>query len=135
MLAPIVLLLVGCLVEGLIPGGRAAADHAGALFTDVRGYIGAALSHQAGSAPASRQPEWTGLGVALDLVSALLAVAVAAVGLYGSRAAAWLQGLGAGARRAYTGLHRLHSGHIGDYVTWLLSGVTAMALLLGLWKV
>ncbi|HET6963173.1 MAG TPA: complex I subunit 5 family protein [Acidimicrobiales bacterium] len=134
MLVPIVLLLLGCLVEGVMPGGRAAADHAGALFTDVGGYVGAALHHRAGLAPAARKPDWTALGIGLDVLSAVLAVGVAAAGLYGSRAAEHLHGVGASARRAYSGLHRLHSGHIGDYVTWLLTGVTAMALLLGLWR-
>lgn len=27
-------------------------------------------------------------------------------------------------------LHRLHSGHVGDYVAWLLAGVTLFGILL-----
>jgi multicomponent Na+:H+ antiporter subunit D len=27
-------------------------------------------------------------------------------------------------------LHRLHSGHVGDYVAWLVAGVTVFGLLL-----
>jgi multicomponent Na+:H+ antiporter subunit D len=29
-------------------------------------------------------------------------------------------------------LHRLHSGHLGDYVAWLVLGTAAVAALLGL---
>jgi len=36
------------------------------------------------------------------------------------------------ARPVLTGLHRLHSGHIGDYVAWLFAGITAVATLIGL---
>jgi multicomponent Na+:H+ antiporter subunit D len=31
--------------------------------------------------------------------------------------------------RAVIGLERLHSGHVGDYVAWVLVGVTALGAL------
>ncbi|QIQ06407.1 complex I subunit 5 family protein [Streptomyces liangshanensis] len=67
---------------------------------------------------ASVVPEWTTTGVLLGLLSALLA---AAVGTYAA-----LHPPGATARDRTAPLRRLHSGHIGDYVAWLLVG---MALL------
>jgi multicomponent Na+:H+ antiporter subunit D len=47
----------------------------------------------------------------------VLAIGVAALGIrgYSPRAAV---------------LHRLHSGHIGDYVAWLMAGATVFGLLL-----
>jgi multicomponent Na+:H+ antiporter subunit D len=36
------------------------------------------------------------------------------------------------ARSAAMALHRVHSGHIGDYVAWLLFGLAALTALLGL---
>ncbi len=32
------------------------------------------------------------------------------------------RGRGGAAERALVGLRRLHSGHVGDYVTWLVVG-------------
>ena len=40
--------------------------------------------------------------------------------------------LGRAATPVLTGLRRLHSGHLGDYVAWLLVGVAAFAALVGL---
>ncbi len=51
---------------------------------------------------------WGGLG----FVAAALAVLVALAGLYG-HPPAWV-------RPALSGLHQLHSGHIGDYAAWLV---------------
>jgi multicomponent Na+:H+ antiporter subunit D len=132
MMVPVVVLLAGVLVEGLIPGARAAADHAGALFTDPAGYIGAALSGIAGAAPARREPGWTGLGLGLDFLSALLAVGVAAAGLYSQSLARRLGRLARVGSRSMAGVRALHSGHVGDYVTWLVTGVAGLVALVGL---
>lgn len=139
MLAPIVLLLSGCLAEGVIPGAHAAAQGASRLFTDRAGYIRAALGALPSSSPAVRAANWSALGLGLGFASALLAVAFGAAGLYaaplGRRLGAGAAGAGAAVgagRRALEGLHRLHSGHVGDYVAWLMTGMAVLAALVGL---
>ncbi|KIF66605.1 NADH dehydrogenase [Streptomyces sp. AcH 505] len=104
---PAVLLSCG-LVVGLVPG------------------IGAVVAHavdQALPGTAAGAPHWTAPGVLLGLLSAALAVALAG---YAVRARPRQ-------RRAlpdWSGpVRRLHSGHIGDYVAWLLVGVTLLGAL------
>ena len=57
---------------------------------------------------------------------AKLAVLVALAGLYPASLRRPTKLL----RPALTGLHRLHSGHIGDYAAWLVFGTTVLAGLL-----
>ncbi len=132
MLVPIVVLLLGCLAEGLIPGAHTAAEHAGALFTDPAGYARAALQHLASPSPAGRGGNWTALGLALGFTSAALAVGVAAAGLYSEPLARRAGALGRAATSAFARLRQLHSGHVGDYVAWLMTGMAALAALVGL---
>jgi multicomponent Na+:H+ antiporter subunit D len=100
MLAPGVLLALAGLLLGLLPG---------AIF----GHAVASLTHVPTLAPAP----WTFSGVASGLLATALAVGVATLGIHGHIP-----------RAAF--LHRLHSGHIGDYVAWLVAGVTAFGLML-----
>ena len=132
MLGAVVVLLAGALAEGVIPGARAAADHAAAYFTDPTGYAHAALDRVPGGATAARHPGWTGLGIGLGVVSSILALGVAWGGLFGERLVARAGTWGRGMSRAFTALRRLHSGHIGDYVAWLMTGIAALAAMIGL---
>jgi multicomponent Na+:H+ antiporter subunit D len=132
MLAAILVLLAGALLAGIFPGARAAAEHAATYFTQPRGYAAAALDHVGLPAAAPRQPNWTGLGLGLGFLSALLAVAVAAAGLYAEPIAVRLGSLRQAGRGAYRRLREVHSGHIGDYVAWLMTGIAALAALIGL---
>jgi multicomponent Na+:H+ antiporter subunit D len=78
-----------------------------------------------GSVVAPRSAEsdwWTTAGLVSGFVAAALAVGVAFAGLYG-RAPGWVGLVG-------SGLHRLHSGHIGDYAAWLVFGAAALVGLL-----
>jgi multicomponent Na+:H+ antiporter subunit D len=70
---------------------------------------------------------WTGTGVWLSLLSVVLAVLVAAAGLWGRR----LSWLSAG-ELVMRPLHRVHTGHIGDYVAWMFAGMAAVVALVGL---
>ncbi|MFD1047723.1 hypothetical protein ACFQ1S_20380 [Kibdelosporangium lantanae] len=68
--------------------------------------------------------EWTWSGVLLGLFSAALAVAIGVVGA----------NFGLGRLRPLLKsplhvVHRLHSGHVGDYVAWLLLGMTVAGAL------
>ncbi|CAK7286539.1 complex I subunit 5 family protein [Streptomyces misionensis] len=75
--------------------------------------------NEAGSGGARASAAWTAHGVLLGLLSAVLAVAVAAVTVTRPRrtgAPAWT-----------TPLRRLQSGHVGDYVAWVVVGATLLA--------
>ncbi len=132
MLVPIVVLLLGALLDGVLPSVRAAAEHAAAYFTQPGGYARAALDGVGTPAPAPRKPNWTGPGLGLGFLSAALAVGVAALGVY-ARPIARRAGIVARAgSRAFSVLRALHSGHVGDYVAWLMAGVATLAALVGL---
>lgn len=103
MLAPILVLLLGGLALGVVP-----------------------------PAFPPRSPPRTTTGVVLGVVSAVLAVLVACTALYADRLPGVLTAAARPVGRALTGLRQLHSGHVGDYVAWLVVGVAALGLLLGL---
>ncbi|MFB7668227.1 complex I subunit 5 family protein [Kitasatospora sp. NPDC056138] len=125
MLAVPAALLLLCALAGSVPSVAAAMAHGSALFTDRSAYASAAAGARAmaGAAPTGGGA-WTGTGIALGLLSAVLAVlaATAAVRL---RAAPSLRHLTA---RIIAPLRRLHSGLLGDYLTWLAVGIAALCL-------
>ncbi|MEV0091207.1 proton-conducting transporter membrane subunit [Streptomyces sp. NPDC050738] len=95
-------LLAGSLAVGLAPGLTAATGRAFGV-------------------PAHEAPHWSPAGLLLGLVSAALAVGLATAAV---RAPAHQEPYG------WTGpLRRLHSGHIGDYVAWLLMGAALLGAL------
>jgi multicomponent Na+:H+ antiporter subunit D len=100
MVAPGVVLVLAGLSLGLLPGG-------------VIGHAVASYAHMTGPAPSP----WTPRGVLSGLPAVALAVVVAVAGVRGHSPRAAL-------------LHRLHSGHIGDYVAWLVAGVAVFGVLL-----
>jgi multicomponent Na+:H+ antiporter subunit D len=131
MLVPIVVLLAGSLAVGVIPGAHAAAERAGSFFTDPAGYRAAALDRASTAVAPSHAGDWTGKGVGLGLLSAGLAVAVAAAGIWSRRIRDAIPGVGWAARPLAL-LRALHSGHVGDYVAWLMLGVAALGGFIGL---
>ncbi|MFC4466427.1 complex I subunit 5 family protein [Streptomyces xiangluensis] len=96
-------LLAASLTAGVAPGFATVVDHA---------------VNEAGAAPAFASPHWTPAGVLLGLTSTLLAVGLA--GLAVTRRT-WLPG-----EAWAVPLRRLQSGHIGDYVAWLLAGAALL---------
>jgi multicomponent Na+:H+ antiporter subunit D len=130
MAAPIVALVLAGLALGVAPGVHAVAEQAGAGFVDASAYARAALTG-AGSAPAlPDDADWTSSGVLLDLLSAALAAALATLAWYGHRVAV-LPAIARGFSTALGPVRRLHSGHLGDYVAWLVLGALALTLLVG----
>ena len=146
MLAPIAVLLAAGLALGAVPAMGGAAGRAAAAFTDPAAYAARVLGRAAAPGPTGGPVPATGFtleGVLLGCLAALLATGVAAAGL-------WLPALGSGqagqagrvsaaaravvrAARPVTGaVRRAHSGHVGDYVAWLLGGVAALGALFGL---
>ncbi|MGH3498477.1 MAG: complex I subunit 5 family protein [Nocardioidaceae bacterium] len=134
MLAPALVLLAASVALSVVPGVRAGAADAAAAFTDGAAYTSAVLHPSAPTHPAAgvTPPAWTLSGVGLGLVSALLAVGVACLGVWGSRLPATLRRCGAAVRPPIDVLHTIHSGHIGDYVAWCMVGMAALGAAL-LW--
>jgi multicomponent Na+:H+ antiporter subunit D len=123
----VALLVVG-LGIGLVPGLAGDAVHAAARFVDQPGYIATVLGGRA-SAPLSA-PSWEGVEVK-DLLLALLslggAVGLAALSLFRGPLRHLVRGeAGRRLRLGLAGLRALHSGHVGDYVTWLVVGTVAL---------
>jgi multicomponent Na+:H+ antiporter subunit D len=99
-------LLAAALAVGLGPG-----------FADVVAHS----VNEAGSGGVFAAVHWTPAGILLDLASTLLAVVLAAVAV--TRRAPL-----AAPDRALP-LRRLQSGHVGDYVAWMLVGTTLLGAL------
>ncbi|MFJ8362144.1 complex I subunit 5 family protein [Streptomyces sp. NPDC093984] len=77
--------------------------------------------NEAGSGGAAVSVHWTAAGVLLGLASTVLALALAALAVARP---------GLLALRAWTlPLRRLQSGHIGDYVAWVLAGAALLGVL------
>jgi multicomponent Na+:H+ antiporter subunit D len=132
MLLPVVVLLLGTLAVGVVPAVARAISSSAVGFLDRDGYVGQAL-HGAAPTPAAALPEaaWTVPGVALGLVSGVLAVGIAALALWAPRLPELVRRPGRALAPALVPLRRVHSGHVGDYVAWLFVGVAALAALIG----
>ncbi len=134
LLPPLALLAIGLgLGLGLTPGIEEHAAAAAAAFSDRAAYAAAVLGAHGGSmtagggivVPASPAPSAGGL--LTDLGQVLAALCVAGIAL-DRRALRLRRALAAG-----TGwLRRLHSGLVGDQVTWLAAGLALLAAL-GQW--
>ncbi|GAA4216820.1 complex I subunit 5 family protein [Actinocatenispora rupis] len=127
MLAAVLALLAGSLAVGVVPGFAAAVGRAAAFTVDGTGYRAQVLHHAAARLPTTLPAYWTWSGVLLGLLSTALAVLVAAVAV---AAPAALRRPARTVRPAVDVLHRLHSGHVGDYVAWLFAGLAGFGVLL-----
>jgi hypothetical protein len=133
--APAVL-LAGSLAVGVVPAVGRALAAAARVFEDRAGYV-ADVQQLPVPAPAHPVPEaaWTTSGVLLGLLSTGLAVALASVAVFRPdlrwSAARVLRDLSAdGDRRLIAPLRRLHSGLVGDYLTWFTVGLAVLLLAL-----
>jgi multicomponent Na+:H+ antiporter subunit D len=129
LLPPLALLAIG-LWLGLTSGIEEHAAAAAAAFSDRAAYAAAVLGSNGGSVPAggrvvvAASPTASAGGVLTDLGQVLAALCVAGIAL-DRRAAGLRQALVTG-----TGwLRRLHSGLVGDQVTWLAAGLALLAAL------
>lgn len=122
MLAVPVVLLAGALAVGVVPGLHAAVGRAADAFLDRAGYAAAVLHTPPAASVPSPGPHWSVAGVGLGLLSAALACLLA-------RWAVRRTGPAHPARWAAP-VRRLHSGHIGDYVAFVLAGIALVAALL-----
>ncbi|MEU6147825.1 complex I subunit 5 family protein [Streptomyces sp. NPDC047081] len=101
------LLLAAALAVGVVPGFAAVVGHA--------------MSEAGSGGVVVSDPHWTPAGVLLGLASTVLAVGLAALAVVRPK-------LLAGAYRA-SRLRHLQSGHVGDYVAWLLAGAVLLGAL------
>jgi multicomponent Na+:H+ antiporter subunit D len=130
MLMPIALLLAGGLALGIAPGASAAFGRAADRLVDGSGYRTATLAVPDVQRPADALAHggWTGSGVWLGFASAGLAVLIAVLALYHRRAPAWVTRTARRAVPVLDGLRAIHSGHVGDYVAWLFTGLAMLCL-------
>jgi multicomponent Na+:H+ antiporter subunit D len=132
MLAPAIALLAAAFVLGILPSVPQRAVRGAAVFEDHRGYEAAVLGLPSGSPNRSPAPIRTSLSsVLLGIAGAVLAVAIALVGLFKHLlperpVAAFRARLSPAAQT----MRALHSGHVSDYVAWLTAGVAAFGGLL-----
>ncbi|MEV6612174.1 complex I subunit 5 family protein [Kutzneria sp. NPDC051319] len=124
MVVAIGVLLTGGLAVGVVPAAAEALGAGAQRFLDRAGLLAQTLHGAPATAVGHLDVEWTGSGVTLGLLSAALAVGIGFVGVH--------FGLGRlrGALKAPLHVvHRLHSGHVGDYVAWLVLGMAAVGAL------
>jgi multicomponent Na+:H+ antiporter subunit D len=100
-------LLAGALALGLAPG-----------FADVTAH---AVNEAGSGGVLVASVHWTPVGILLGVASTVLAVALAALAVSRPRLLA-ADGWG-------RPLRRLQSGHVGDYVAWVLAGATLLGVL------
>jgi multicomponent Na+:H+ antiporter subunit D len=125
LLAPPVLLLAAALGLGLVPHLADHAVSATAGFADRRGYDAAVLNARRIGVALPPVPA-TALSARLgDLAETAGALSIAVLVLARTRIQSSLVA-------ATGGLRRLHSGHVGDQVTWAVVGLAALAGLSGL---
>lgn len=127
-------LLLGALALGLWPAAGRALASAAVAFGDRAGYL-AQVGTGSAPPPPGPVPEaaWTLAGVLLGLLSVALAgvLALAAVRPASRPPLRPLRGAARLAdRRLIVPLRRLHSGHLGDYVAWLMVGIAGLMLAL-----
>jgi multicomponent Na+:H+ antiporter subunit D len=132
VLPPLALLAIG-LGLGLTSGLEERAAAAAAAFSDRAAYAAAVLGTRGGSLPPGgwiavpASPAASAGGVLADLGQVLAALCVAGIAL-DRRTLRLRRALAAG-----TGwLRHLHSGLVGDQVTWLVAGLALLAAL-GAW--
>jgi multicomponent Na+:H+ antiporter subunit D len=121
MTAAVLVLFAIAFLLGLPTRFTTAVGPAAQAFTDSADYRWVALyGYRAPALWGAPPADWTVAGTLLGLLSTALAVAVAAAALYADRLP--VERLRLSVRPAVSVLHRLHSGHVGDYAAWLVAG-------------
>ncbi|HTI28287.1 MAG TPA: hypothetical protein VL652_45310, partial [Kutzneria sp.] len=122
MIGAIVVLLTGGLAVGLVP--MEAIGEGAQRFLDRAGMLAQTLDGAPAATVGGVDVAWTWSGVVLGLLSAALAVGIGFVGVHFG-----LGRLRAALKTPLHAVHRLHSGHVGDYAAWLVFGMAAVGAL------
>ncbi|KAA9150321.1 NADH dehydrogenase [Amycolatopsis acidicola] len=119
MLAAVLLVLASSAAVSFAGG---IAGRAGTQEADRAGYLHDTLPVLPAGEAESVHVAWTASGLLAGFGTVVLAMALTALAL-------WRPGLFQALERPVRVLHRVHSGHLGDYVAWLLAGVTLLGFL------
>ena len=122
MFIPAILLIATGLLAGAVPGVGAFMMGAAARFTDHAAYIHRVLNGAPQAAPAL--PAIPAHDPAHGAITLAAAIALALGYLRWERGRHTLHGVG----KAVRVIRNLHSGHVGDYVTWVIFGVAAFGV-------
>ncbi len=131
---PALVLLLGGLAVGVVPGVEHLAKLAAERFVDGSAYSSAVLHGRVLAIPApgpSSAP--TGVDFLYAAGAVVGAVALALLNLFAARLPRRAgRAFASGVRTLADGLHALHSGHPGDYVAWVVAGAAIFAGLFAL---
>ncbi|MFL5826038.1 MAG: complex I subunit 5 family protein [Thermoleophilaceae bacterium] len=133
MFLPIVALLAGSLAIGVWPGLAKTAEDAAARFVDHHGYIASVMRGAPAAlpkGPPSHAPGWYDWMYAG--ISVAGALTLAALGLWRDRLGRGFARAAASLENGFLHVRLLHSGRIGDYVTFLLAGVAVFGGVFGI---
>ena len=124
LFAPAVVLALSSVAVGIVPGVSRLALDGAQRFVSTRAYLAAGL----GARPAALVapgviPSPSAADIAYGVLFTALAVLVGLAVLVPRRLPDPLSAVTAVARQAARRLHAVHSGHPGDYITWLTLGV------------
>jgi multicomponent Na+:H+ antiporter subunit D len=127
MLAVPAVLLLAAAIFGLVPGLVPAVQRQAARFADHFAYAHWVLAGRPVHWPAVIAGHLGAKDLAFGLLSLSGALGAAGIGLWGRPLRGRLPGrVQVGATAASHGIRRLHSGHIGDYVTWWTAGTALL---------
>jgi multicomponent Na+:H+ antiporter subunit D len=118
MFAAILMLLLLALAVGALPAIGEPIGAAAATFADPAGYRAAVLTGASATGSAV-DAGWHGEGIVLAILSTVAAVGIAVLSLYVKGPKVF--------RGPVSVLHRVHSGHVGDYAAWLVLGIALLA--------
>ncbi|WP_265863495.1 complex I subunit 5 family protein [Streptomyces sp. SKN60] len=141
MLVVPAVLLAGALAVGLVPALWRYVAAGSVLFHDPAGYGAAVTGVPGGGGTGTAPPPevaWSLPGILFGLLSTALAAGCAAGALWGPALHGRLArtaraGADAVDRTVVLAVRRQHSGHVGDYVAWLLAGLAALTAVFALW--
>jgi multicomponent Na+:H+ antiporter subunit D len=120
-------LLVGVLLLGLIPGSVPGIERLAAQFVDHRGYAAWVLHGVHVGVPVLPPSHVSADDYGYSALSTVGAVLLGAIGLFGRPLRDSIPDVIAHpVESAAQILHGLHSGHIGDYITWWTAGVSVV---------
>jgi multicomponent Na+:H+ antiporter subunit D len=125
MLMPVGFLLILGLAVGLWPALVDEAQRAANDFQNPARYRSVVLYSQTPVRAAGAE-EPPPRGYLMGGASALAAAALALLALFSDRLPSALCRLGRTAKPLLSALHAVHSGHVGDYVVWIVAGVAAL---------
>ena len=129
---PALALAAASIAIGVIPGIGDAATAAAERFVERPAYAREVMSSQRVAVPSVNAPPLRTIDWPLGAVSVLGAVAIAGFGIRRSRARGGLFVTSSRVGRPLRAIRAAHSGHVGDYVAWLVAGAALLGGLVAL---